>query len=288
MKTSLRMLVALSSFATGALVVSSASAQQQEPGWETVPGAPPPLPPASAPPPSPPPAPAPAPQPQPATPVGTTTLTNAEVAPRAAGQPAEAPQEAPGDTNVLLPRQVEVRATLNTGPLLPYVGLGVSADVGTVAIGPGTFAVGAAFEHGFCGSSCWSVDSKTPLDLTQHHNFPQARASYHLGWKNVKQLDLYPMLAIGAIFASSTVDVDHGAAQYRASDAAAAVTMGGGASYAIAGRVFVGGEARVRYGGGSYEYTLASGSPRTFDRDAVSNWSVSGLDLLFAVGARLP
>jgi len=184
---------------------------------------------------------------------------------------------------------LDFRATLNTDILLAYIGLGASADFGLVPAGPGTIAVGAGFEYDFCGTVCWLFSAATPIDFSHRQIWPQARASYHLGLKSAKHLDLYPFVGVGPVFARSEISIDNGAARYVGTDTSIGVNFGAGANLFVAGPVFLGGEARIRYAAGDYNYRLESGDgTRTYDRGSVETWSLAGVDVLLAVGVRLP
>ena len=77
---------------------------------------------------------------------------------------------------------------------------------------------------------------------------------------------------------------EDGAAEYRASDTA--IAIGAGVSFFVAGPVFIGGEARARYTRGVYRYELVSGSEQTISEGRASSWSMTGVDITLAVGAR--
>lgn len=214
----------------------------------------------------------------------------AQPAATTATPPAAPAVEPPAEeTAGLRPMHLDFRGTINADVLLAYIGLGLSADLGLVPVGPGTLAVGAGFEYDFCGSVCWFFSAVTPLDFSHRQIWPQARASYHLGLKSAKHLDLYPFVGLGPVFARSEISVDSGAARYVGTDTSIGVNFGAGASLFVAGPVFVGGEARIRYAAGDYNYRLESGDgTRTYDRGSVETWSLTGIDVLVAVGVRLP
>ena len=265
--------VALVSFA------GVASAQDQ-------PGEPPPLPPpgSAAPATAEPPPELPPPSTAPATPPSATPATTTGPSAPPATEPLP---ETP--TSELQPRHLDFRGTINADVLLAYIGLGLSADLGLVPAGPGTIAVGAGFEYDFCGSVCWLFSATTPIDFSHRQIWPQARASYHLGLKGAKHLDFYPFVGLGPVFARSEISIDNGAARYIGTDTSIGVNFGAGASLFVAGPLFVGGEARIRYAAGDYNYRLESGDgTRTYDRGSVETWSLTGVDVLVAVGVRLP
>lgn len=208
----------------------------------------------------------------------------AQVAPGAPPAP-----DPPPETSALQPRHLDLRATINADLLLAYIGLGASADLGIVQAGPGTIAVGAGFEYDFCGSVCWLFNAASPIDFSHRQIWPQARASYHLGPKSAKHLDVYPFVGLGPVFARSELSVDNGVARYVGTDTAIGVNFGAGVSLFVAGPVFVGGEARIRYAAGEYDYRLESGDgSRTFAYGSASTWSLAGIDALVAIGVRLP
>ena len=99
---------------------------------------------------------------------------------------ASTPSEDAG--RVLPPRKIDLRLTLNTSPLLSYIGLGASGDVGLRRIGPGTLAVGGGIEHAFCGSVCWTYSGATPMDFGQRQVWPQARVTYHDSCSSLREL----------------------------------------------------------------------------------------------------
>lgn len=192
-------------------------------------------------------------------------------------------------TRALPPLHIDVRGTLSADILLAHIGLGASADIGLVPLGPGTLAVGAGFEYDFCASICWFFSAVTPLEFSQRQIWPQARASYHLGFPSAKTIDLYPFVAVGPIFARSEVSVDNGIARYVGTDTSIGVSAGAGASIFVAGPLFIGGEGRLRYARGSYSYRLESGDGSVaYDSGSVDTWSLTGLDVLLAIGVRLP
>jgi hypothetical protein len=210
-------------------------------------------------------------------------------APSPAPAPPPQPEEEGKDGRPLPPLHVDVRGTLNTDVLLAYVAAGVNADLGLIPVGPGTIAVGAAFEYAFCGSVCWLFSAVTPLEFSQRQISPQARAGYHLALKGAKNLDVYPFVSVGPVFARAEISVDNGLARYVGTDTGIGVALGAGISYFVAGPLFLGGEGRIRYAAGEYTYKLESGDgSRTYDKGSVDSWSLTGIDILLAIGVRVP
>ncbi|MDF2694391.1 MAG: hypothetical protein K0S65_2774, partial [Labilithrix sp.] len=96
-------------------------------------------------------------------------------------------------------------------------------------------------------------------------------------------------VGLGPIFARSEISVDNGAARYVGTDTSIGVNFGGGVNLFVLGPMFIGGEARIRYAAGEYNYKLESGDGTiTYDKGAVETWSLSGLDVVLSVGVRLP
>ena len=185
--------------------------------------------------------------------------------------------------------QLDLRATFNTDIVLAYIGVGISGDLGLIPIGPGTLAVGAGMEYDACGTVCWLFSALTPLEFSHRQVWPQGRASYHLGLKSAKKLDLYPFVGVGPVFARSEIAVDNGLARYVGTDTSIGVSFGGGLNLFVAGPLFIGAEARIRYAAGDYTYKLESGDgTRTYDKGSVETWSLTGLDAMLAIGVRVP
>jgi hypothetical protein len=231
-------------------------------------------------------------QPQPP-PVSTTTTTNAEIEapPAQRDVPSSTPPRSSDedDTRRMKIHQVDAHLAMNADMLLGYIGIGAGADIGVVAVGPGMLAVGLGFEYDFCGSTCWTFSAATPINYSEAHLFPQARASYHLGMKRFSNLDLYPFIGTGPVFAKSKIGIDNGAARYIGSDTGVGLDLGMGANMFFGkSPFFAAAEGHLRYAGGTYAYRLDSGDgTRSFDRGAVSTWNMSGIDVLLALGVRL-
>ena len=220
------------------------------------------------------------------TPTSTTTTTSAPLPASAPELPPAAPRASSSPSHHLRPLQLDLRATANTDILLVHIGVGATADLGLVPAGPGTIAIGAGFEYNFCGSFCWAFNALTPFNYSQHQITPSVRASYHLDLKK-KNLDVYPLLFAGPVFARSSIELDDGSASYVGKDTGFQVGVGAGLAYFVSDRFSVGLEARYRHARGTYEYELRTGNDRTYDRGNAGTWSLSGLNVMFAFGVRL-
>ncbi len=192
---------------------------------------------------------------------------------------------APHDDKSLTPGHVDARITADTDILLAFMAGGASADVGVARLGPGTLTLGVQGEYAFCGSVCWFLNTVTPLEFSQHQVSLAARASYHLPIG--KKVDLYPFASAGPTFATSTVRIDDGSAEYRGKDTAIALGAGAGVSYFLTDFIFIGAEGRLRYARGTYSYELVAGNEQQYRWDGnVQTWSLTGLDFSGALGIR--
>lgn len=186
---------------------------------------------------------------------------------------------------------IDVRGMLETDILLVYVNLGAVAELGLVPLGPGTLAVGAEVDYGFCGSICWGLSALTPISIGERYLTPMARASYHFtvpALKLAHKLDLFGSLGVGLTFASVNVDADDGTFGALASSTAFTIAPGVGGNYFVNPNFFVGAEARFRVASGTYEYTFREGSTDTtyvFQEDE-TQWSLTGLSVNFFLGYR--
>jgi hypothetical protein len=185
----------------------------------------------------------------------------------------------------LRPGHVDVRVLANSDILLAFVGVGAAADVGIAPAGPGTLALGVGAEYAFCGTVCWLLNTVTPLSFSHTQLSLSVRGTYHLGL--AKNLDVYPLVTAGPTIARSSVKLDDGSGEYRGRDTGITVGAGGGINYFLADHFFLGGEARLRYGRGTYSYELVAGNNmQTLTEGSVQTWSLTGLDISLAAGVR--
>ncbi len=239
----------------------------------------------------------PAPEPAPATPTADAPPKKDESSAAPSGASASAtiasvPKDKPAlepvvKSKTLEPLHVDVKATGNADALLAFIGVGGAADVGIVRAGPGVLALGGAGEYDFCATVCWLFNAITPLEFSQRQISLWGRASYHIDikGKSMEKIDVFPFVMLGPTFAQANIKLDNGAAEYRGKDTAIAAGAGLGANIFVAGPLFVGGEARFRWAQGVYQYELIAGNERVID-GSVYSWSTTGIDILFAMGAR--
>ena len=131
----------------------------------------------------------------------------------------------------------------------------------------------------------WFFSAVTPLSFSQYQIAPAVRATYHLGLQ--KNLDLYPLAFGGPVFARAKIELDDGSASYVGSDTGVQVGVGVGLSYFVAESFFVGFEARYRYARGTYAYEIQTGNGRAVYEGSGGSWSLSGFNVMFALGYRL-
>jgi hypothetical protein len=217
--------------------------------------------------------------------VGSPGLSAAEdtVAPAAPEAPAPPSRwlQGPGD--------LDVRLHLDGDILLAFAELGAAADFGVLPLGPGALAVGAEFSAGMCLTACGLIGLLTGIDVSSRFYSPHARLTYHFlpPHQKLDALDIYGLLLAGVTVSTQALS---GSAQgvgfrYTGTGTGPSVGLGVGAKRFFKERLFLGGEARLRYARGEYHYSeeVAGISFEGVD----PNWSQTGLTLLFFGGVRL-
>ncbi len=197
-------------------------------------------------------------------------------------------------SKLLTPLHLDARFSVDADILLIYISLSAAADVGLVKIGPGTVAIGANAELGFCGSFCWvtaallssALGSSTTYGQT--HFFPSARLSYHFPLPTskgdqAKKINVYGLLFGGPVFTS--LSLKNKSVEITGTDTSIGVGLGVGGQYFFTERIFVGVEATARYARGRYNWTVRLGDYRLSDSEA--SWSLTGGGIRFSVGVRL-
>lgn len=184
-----------------------------------------------------------------------------------------------------MPGDLDVRANLSTDTLLLFVELGVAVDVGAVRVGPGTLALGAEVSWGLCISYCLGLKFLNGMNYRANRFAPLARVGYHfeVPGKRRDEVDLYALAFGGPIWVGLEIE-DPGAgtvAQLR--DRSFVVGGGMGAKFFFTESLFFGGEARARYGQGTYALTAGEYAPR----EEEASWSVTGVGVLFFAGLRI-
>jgi hypothetical protein len=191
--------------------------------------------------------------------------------------------------SVMKPGNIDVRGMIETDILLVYVNLGGVAELGLIPLGPGTLAVGAEVDYGFCGSICWVVSGLTEINIGERYFTPMARASYHFtipALKIAHKLDLFGSLGVGLTFASVNLDADDNSFTSSASSTAFTIAPGVGVNYFANPNFFVGGELRYRVASGTYEYRVTSGNTSYVYGEEEQQWSLTGLGINLFLGYR--
>lgn len=201
--------------------------------------------------------------------------------------PAETPAAEPV-TRTLRPRELDLRLTGDTDLLLVYVDVGLGADFGLMELAGGTLSAGAEADLGFCGSACLALSMLTGLRWSESTLAPFARLAYHRALplkSKTDRLDFYALALVGPVFASMSVEAPDASIKFTGSDVGLGFGAGAGVNYFFSGNFFVGAEGRVRYAQGTYTQTIEVGQYSLSQSEA--SWDLSGLNVLFFVGARL-
>ncbi len=194
----------------------------------------------------------------------------------------------------LKPLQFDVRVNGDTDILLAYIDLGLTADIGLLPVGPGTLAVGASLDYGFCGSVCWLIGALTNTNYGQSYLQPTGRVSYHLDMKQLIQnqaslsdkLDGYALVFAGPILSSVGISSKDGSVKVEGTDLAFGGGAGLGAQYFFSANFFAGAEIVARYAAGTYTTKVTVGSYSVSDKE--SSWSLSGINTKLFLGLRFP
>jgi hypothetical protein len=221
-------------------------------------------------------------------------LTQADVVAPRESQTSESPSAEVPTGKLLRPLHADARLSVDADILLIYISVSAAVDVGLLKLGPGTLAVGANADLGFCGSFCWATAAllssafQTPTTYSQTHFFPSARLSYHFPIpasksKSAENVNVYGLLLGGPVFTS--LSLKNKGLEISGNDTSIGVGLGIGGQYFFTERFFVGAEATGRYARGRYNWTVRLGDYRLSDSEA--SWSLTGISVRFAVGIRL-
>lgn len=205
----------------------------------------------------------------------------------AAPEPAAAPR-APAPSGLQGAGDLDARLQLDGDILLSFVELGVAADFGLLPVGPGSLALGAELGGGICLTACGLIGLVTGLDVSDKFISTHARLTYHFLPPNQKLegVDIYGLLLAGAIVSRQTVSgtVQGVNFDFKGTGVGPSLGLGLGAKKFFKERVFFGGEARLRYARGDYNYSEEVGNVTIIGVDP--DWSQTGLSLLFFAGMR--
>lgn len=197
-----------------------------------------------------------------------------------------APAFASPELDVLLrPGQLELKLLAGTGLLWSRVDAALVAELGMIRLGPGTLTLGAEAGGGLCLSLCALRALTTGLSWAGGHSALAGRLSYRLRpWKELQAIEVYGVGLAGPVWVSTSAASADGSVGFHGTDRSWRFGAGGGGSYFIGERLFVGAEAMLSLAHGSYDFTVHSGAPTLSAQDRA--WSLSGFGAQFMVGTR--
>jgi hypothetical protein len=160
-------------------------------------------------------------------------------------------------------------------------------DLGVLPIGPGTLSLGAELSVNQCALACWVPNHFSERDTSRRDFYAFARLGYHFTSedRNYRKVDLYGFLLLGGMETRTTLSDPGYRYEGRGRSPAFGLGIGGNYFPTAGSRFFVGGEARVRFGTGSYALSLTQGAYEFTEDDR--RWTRLGLSTAFFVGARL-
>ncbi len=164
---------------------------------------------------------------------------------------------------------------------------GATLDLGVLPLGPGTLSLGAELSVNQCALACWVPNLFSERDTSRRDFYAFVRLGYHftVANRNYRKVDLQGFLLLGGMETRTTQSApDY---RYEGRDRSPAFGLGVGGNYfpTDGSRFFVGGEARVRFGTGTYALSLTQGTYTFTEEDR--SWTRLGLSTAFFVGFRL-
>ncbi|PTL79131.1 hypothetical protein [Vitiosangium sp. GDMCC 1.1324] len=183
------------------------------------------------------------------------------------------------------PGSLDLRIAGGAAFLPPSVEAGASAELGVLPIGSGTLSAGAELSINQCLLACSATDLFSQREVSNRDLYVLGRVGYHfaLPVRNKRTVDLSGFLLAGMMEAHTTVTAPD--ERYEGRGRGPAFGLGMGGNYFLSPRFFVGGEARLRFGAGSYTFTVSRGSP-AFTRED-HHWVRPGLGTVIFAGVRL-
>jgi hypothetical protein len=184
---------------------------------------------------------------------------------------------------------LDVRLHLDGDILLAFVEIGAAADFGLLPLGPGTLALGAELSGGICLTACGLIGLVTGISVSDRFVSPHARLTYHFlpPKQKLEGVDLYGLLLAGVTVSRQTVSgtIQGVNFDFKGTGVGPSLGLGLGAKKFFKERVFLGGEARLRYARGDYHYSEEVGNITLIGVDP--DWSQTGLSLLIFAGMRI-
>ncbi|MCY1075272.1 hypothetical protein [Archangium lansingense] len=187
---------------------------------------------------------------------------------------------------LLRPGNVDLRVE-GAASLLPLsLEAGATVDVGVLPLATGTLSLGAELSGNLCALACWVPNLFLDRDTSRWELSAVGRLGYHftLANRNYSKVDLFGVLLGGVLEPHTTVTTP----AYRFEGRGRGPVFGlgiGGNYFPSSSRLFVGGEARLRFSTGAYEFTLSRGTHEFTDDER--RWVRLGLSTAFFVGVRL-
>jgi hypothetical protein len=164
---------------------------------------------------------------------------------------------------------------------------GATLEVGVLPLGPGTLSLGAEASVNQCALACWVPNLFSERDVSRTDFYAFGRLGYHftVADRNYRKVDLYGFVLAGGMEVRTTLTASD--YRYEGRDRSPAFGLGIGGNYfpTPGSRFFLGGEARVRFGTGSFALTLTRGSYEFTEDDR--RWVRLGLSTAFFAGVRL-
>lgn len=175
---------------------------------------------------------------------------------------------------LLHPGNLDLRIGGGASLLPPSVEAGISTELGVVRIGDGTLSIGAELGIQQCVLACSLRDLFDLRTVSTRDLHALGRLGYHfiLGARNDNRVELSGFLLAGVMEARTTETSPDN--HYEGRGRGPAFGLGVSGSYFLSPRLFVGGEARLRFASGSYD-------------DDGRHWVRGGLSTLLLAGIRL-
>lgn len=183
------------------------------------------------------------------------------------------------------PGNLDLRAAGGASFLPPSVEAGASAELGVLPLGAGTLSAGAELSINQCLLACSAADLFSKREVSSRDLYVLGRVGYHVALpiRNERTVDLSGFLLAGMMEASTRVTAPD--ERYEGRGRGPAFGLGMGANHFLSPRFFVGGEARLRFGAGSYDFTVTRGSPAfTLEEH---RWVRPGFGTVIFAGVRL-
>jgi len=188
---------------------------------------------------------------------------------------------------LMRPGNIDARLDGALSVLPLSVEAGATLDVGVLPLGSGTLSLGAEASVNQCALACWVPNLFSERDTSRRDFYAVGRLGYHftVADRNYRKVDLYGFVLAGGMEVHTTVTAPDYRYQGRDRGPAFGVGIGGNSFPTADSRVFLGGEARVRFGMGAFDLTLTRGTYEFTQEDR--RWLRLGLSTAFFVGIRL-